>query len=281
MALRVARVRWRELGDKFFRDDVLSLAAALAFCTTLSLAPLLVLLLTALAAVDPEMQNGLFAEIRDLMGREAAQALEMVLKNASEHPNLKKVADWGALVTLFISASVMFAQMQSALNTIFEATSPTQAHMGWAGQIRTFFGRRLVCLGMVVVFLLVSVFSLLLSSIISVVEASWWSEVLHFAITFHIYAFLFAALYKFMPDRGVEWSDAWRGGILTAVLFVIGKSLIGLYLGRTAIASAYGAAGSLILLLLWVYYSSLTIFIGAEVSALWTKGQCESPSSLA
>lgn len=252
--------------QKISQDQIFSMAAALAYSTALSLAPLLILLLAFLSSFSFGSQQELMENVKRVMGSDAAQAFALVLQNINSRPDLKSFADlWGTL-TLIFSSSFIFTQLQSSLNIIFETKSDTN-DSNWWSDVRIYLVRRLVCFAMVLGFIFISIASMIASSAFSLFITSWWGEALHFLGTLGVYMLLFFAIFKWMPDKEVRWPISLRGAALTALFFVIGKSLIGLYIGRTALASTYGAASSLLILLIWAYYSSLILLFGAELTA--------------
>ena len=246
-------------------------AAALAFYTLFSMAPLLVILITIVGAVfGEEAARGEVATyVGGLVGPEAAELVEgAVLRSRIEEAGLTPTL-LGIAALLFGSTTV-FAQMQLALNDIWGvAAKPTRSG------VAVFLATRLESLGLV----LVIGFLMLTSFVIStgVTAALEFAQsglpvpamvvtALDMAVSLLIATLLFAMIFKILPDVRLEWRDMWQGAFLTAVLFVVGQSFIAFYLARTAPASAYGAAGALVLLLLWVYYSSLIFFFGASMT---------------
>lgn len=262
--------RLSDLIDKISDDDILSMSASLAYYTAMSLAPLLILLVSLLSILKIKMDFELVAQIHQLFGGEAAKQLETMLEKIEPKTNILSLADLGGILTLGISASVVFAQLQSSLNKIFNCELKNQVSPPWHHNVRDFMLRRLFCFGMVFTFIFISIVSLIVSTVLAMVvnkTIGAAGEILHGAMTMVIYSLLFSAMFKWIPDCEVKWKSVWKSGLITAIMFMIGKSLIGSYLGQTAVASAYGAAGSLVILLIWVYYSTLIFFIGAEVSS--------------
>ena len=175
---------------------------------------------------------------------------------------------WGILV-LGVSASVIFAQLQSSLNLIFQSGNEAK-EVSMKEYLQQFISRRLVCFGMVLTFIFVSIVSLVISSVLALVfngQPAFWMQAVQQGGSLLVYSLLFAIILRWMPDRKVPWKAAVRGGLITAFMFMAGKILIGMYLGSAALGSPYGAAGSVIVLLVWVYYSSLIVLLGAEISA--------------
>lgn len=253
------------LFKKTSEDRIFSMAAALAYSTALSLAPLLILILALLSSLSFDLQQELMVNVKSIMGKDASEAFSLVLENINSRTDLKSFADlWGSL-TIAVSSSFIFVQLQSSMNVIFEVKSETD-NLSWWKSVRTFLSRRLLCFIMVLGFIFISIVSMLASSTFSLFT-SWLGEAIHFLSIFGVYLLLFFAIFKWMPDKEVSWPVGLKGAALTALFFVIGKSFIGFYLGRTAMASAYGAASSLLILLIWAYYSSLILLFGAELTA--------------
>ena len=257
---KTAAKRWLE-------HDAFEHAAALGFCTLFSLAPLVIIVVAIVGIVFGEdaASGQISVAITDLVGAQAAVAVEEAvrrsrLEEAGFVPTLLGV---GALI---FGATTVFAQMQSALNQ-FWGVKARPARSG----IFNFVMVRLLSLGMVLIigFLMLTSFVVSLG-ITGVVEyAQEWVPIPGFAVvlidltvSLGVTTVLFGMLFKVLPDVQIEWSDVWRGAFITAVLFAIGKYCISLYLTHVAPASTYGAAGSLVLILLWVYYSSLILFFG-------------------
>ncbi|MFO1241764.1 MAG: YihY/virulence factor BrkB family protein [Rickettsiales bacterium] len=258
--LKKTALRWWE-------DKVPRLGAALAFYSVLSIGPLL-LIVTAIAGLvfGREAVSGQLArQIEGLVGKQAAETLQLAVAN-SYQPDTGIVAAVIGIATLLFAASGVFAQLQDALNTIW----------GIQAKSRPFFHilkDRFLSFTMVLGtgFLLLT--SLTISAGLSGLGDYFFGqsssmttllEALNFAVSFTIITFLFALIFKVLPDAHIQWRDVWLGAALTAALFTIGKFLIGIYLGRSALSSTYGAAGSLVIVLIWVYYSSQILFFGAE-----------------
>ena len=252
--------------DGFLDHDVLTLSAALAFYTALSLAPLLLITLSIVGLVGIDMRPGISQEIGTLMGPEAGKAIVAIIENVQERPKLGTIAGILGVITLLFSASGVFAQLHTSLNLIWHSTQKnTPGVWSWVKQ-------RLLSMGMVFTLAFLGIVSLLASAIITFLferyELLW--QALNNLVSVTIFAFVFAAIFKYLPDSKLTWRNALRGGFITSIMFSIGKYFIGLYLGQSAVASAYGAAGSLIMLLIWVYYSAVIFFMGAEFTRALT-----------
>lgn len=254
------RITWTAVYN-LVEDSALTLAAAMSFYTVLSIAPLFMILIAFAGLSGPETQERLIQYIQSQVGNEARDAVTVVLQNARER---QVTATWSAAVgfaILFFGATGAFVQLQYSLNAIWKVKArPGQG-------IRTWICRRLVSLVMILGIGVVLFVSMALSAILSVVLAgdyrAW--QAAEILVTLAVYLGLFALIFKYLPDVKTRWSDVWLGAGVTAVLFQIGKFAISRYLGYTSTASAYGAAGSLVILLLWIYYSALIVFFGAEL----------------
>jgi membrane protein len=258
--------------EKLNKDAIFDLAAALSYYTALSLAPLLILLITFVSFMGDGFKVELISQIQSLVGSQAAQAISLIVENADQRENLRGIAGLFGLLTLLFSAGAIFGQLRTSLDKIFDVepakVDPNNAPTFYQSSI-DFLKQKVFNMGMVLTFVFISIVSLVVSSVISV----WFKgvqmlvgQVVNFAISVFIFTLLFSAIYYFLPQKKMHRELVVRSGLITSILFSIGKSLIGLYLGESAVGSAYGAAGSMVLLLMWVYYSSVIIFLGAEIS---------------
>lgn len=259
------------LAVKAFADELPTQAAALAFYSALSLAPLVLLTLAALSTIGLDLQGQFLREVDQLMGGGAALTMRSILDYADSHPQFVHSANLFGVIALAVAASGIFAQLQTALNKIF--CCPPATHRS---DIVNYLLHRLVALSVVLIFIFVSIASLALTTFLTLLvepRMAFIGQWIHFAATFAVFSLIFTALFKWMPDKDVSWRDAWIGGVSTSVLFQIGKFIITYYLERGGYDAAYGAAGSLVVLLLWVYYSSFTIFLGAEIASVRDENQ--------
>jgi membrane protein len=265
----------KETGEDFIDDNVTRLAGALAYFTLLSLAPLVVLAIAVAGlAVDQDALRGrLGAELGAVVGPSGEVAVRTIVENAKT-PSEGVVSSILGIVVLLFGASGVFGELQAALNTIWEV-APKPGRGIW-GTIRD----RLFSFAMVMGVAFLLLVSLILSAALAVTgrfferslpggEAVW--QIVNFVISFAVVSSLFAVTFKVVPDAKVRWRDVWIGAVVTAFLFSVGKFLIGLYLGKSSVASSYGAAGSIVLLVIWVYYSSLILFLGAEFTQVYAK----------
>ncbi len=255
-------------------DEAPKLGAALAFYSMLSIGPLLLIAVSVAGLVISHDQAGryIIQQMRGLVGNDGARALETVIANA-RNASQGVVATIIGLVTLLISAAGFFGQLQAALNTIFKAPKAKSS-------VGDFIKKRLLSFGMVIGICLLLLSSLVISAALAGVTGlfgdslpSLFLQAGNVLLSLVVSTLLFAAAFKVLPDVKILWRDLWLGAVLTAVLFAIGKSLIGLYLGRSSFSSTYGAAGSLIVLLVWVYYSAQIIFFGAEFTQVYAEAR--------
>ena len=264
----------KETVAAFISDEALSRGAAIAFYTVTSIAPLLlvVVAIAGLAFGREAAQGAITEQLTGLMGRQTAEVLEAAVSNASNTTS-GLLATAIAIATLIATASGAFGEIQAALNAFWKAKPK-------GGTVSRLLRARAASLGLVATlgFLLVvslaasaglAAFGNQLNAILPFGKAI--AEALNSVISFVLIAVLFAAIYKVLPDRDVQWGDVAVGASVTSFLFMAGKSLIGWYIGTSAVGSTYGAAGSLIVLLLWVYYSVQIFLLGAEFTKVFAK----------
>lgn len=256
-------------------DKASNLAAALAYYTAFSVAPLLLIsiVVAGLFFGREAAQGQIFGQLEGLLGSDAASVIQTSVAN-SQQSGAGTLSAIVGIATLIWSASSLFAQLQDALNTIWEVKPDPQA--GWLAFIKRRFLSMTLVLGIAFVLLV----SLVLSAGLSAIGALlgnilpggtvFWQAV-NFVVSFALVTGLFAAIYKVLPDATVSWSDVWIGAAVTALLFTLGKLLIGLYLGHASIGSTFGAAGSLLVFLVWVYYSAQILFFGAEFTQVYAR----------
>lgn len=249
-------------------DYAPSMGAAIAYYTMFSIAPLLLIVVSVAGLVFGEeaARGEVFEQLHSLIGAEGANAVQSLLQSTSE-PAESAVAALIGVVVLLIGATTVFAELQSSLDRIWRA--PAQGARGIFALLRS----RLLSFGLILGLGFLLMVSLIVSAALSALE-NWWApafgewallaQVLNFAFSLAFITAVFAMIYKFMPRVHVGWSDVWVGAIVTSLLFSIGKLLIGLYIGRSSVTSAFGAAGSLAVMLLWVYYSAQIFLMGAE-----------------
>lgn len=263
----------RETGQGWIEDKAARLGAALAFYSLLSLGPLLLIVISiaGIAFGQRAVEGYIFEEIRGLVGDLGAQAIQALLVETSDRASGFWATSIG-VVMLIVSATGFFAQLQDALNTVWNVEHRPARSVTW------FVKRRLLTFAMVLAMGLLLLVSLILSATLAALShfmaghlPSLLVSIVNFTLSLSVMTLLFAMIYKVLPDVDIRWRDVIVGAFITAVLFSIGKYLIGLYLGGSAFSSAYGAAGSLIVLLVWIYYSSQIFFIGAEFTQVWSR----------
>lgn len=254
-------------------DKASRLAAALAYYTIFSIPSLLIIVIAIAAQVFERslVQQKVVYQIAGLVGQTGAQAIEAVLENVSE-PGDSLLAAAISIITLLFGASGVFGQLHDALNTIWEVQA--KPGRGLVGTFKDRFFSFTMVLGvgfLLLVSLVVSTVLQALNEFVSGVLPSFllMAQILNFLVSFSVITVLFALIYKIVPDVRVAWHDVWIGSLVTAFLFTVGKWGIGLYLGNSAPGSTYGAAGSLIVLLLWIYYSAQILFLGAEFTQVY------------
>jgi membrane protein len=263
----------KEAAADWSHDRAPRLGAALAYYTVFSLVPFLVVVIALIGLVFGEeaAQSAILGQIAALVGEQSAAAIKDMIQRA-EQPSTGVFATVIALATLLLGASGVFGQLQDALNTVW-GVEPKEGRGVW-GFIKDRFLSFVAVLGTGFLLLV----SLILSSALAAL-GKWFSgllpvpeavlQLMNFALSFVVVTGLFALIFKVLPDAKVAWRDVWIGAGLTAALFTIGKFSLGLYLGKSNVASAYGAAGSLVLVLLWVYYSAQIMLYGAEFTQVY------------
>jgi membrane protein len=264
---------FRETASAWIDSKAPRLGAALAFYTVFSVAPLFVIVL-AVAGLwfgEEAARQELFNQINGLVGREGGEAIQAIVAAANK-PRAGVLATAIALVTLLVGATGVFVQLQDALNTVWSVKrEPGRG-------LRHFIQDRLLSFAMVLGIGFLLLVSLVLSAALAAMgrflngllpaqEIIW--QGVNFAVSLGVITLLFAMIFKVLPDVQIAWRDVWAGALLTALLFNLGKFLLGFYLGRSSVASAYGAAGSLVIVLLWVYYSAQIVFLGAEFTRVY------------
>ena len=263
----------KEAAADWSHDRAPRLGAALAYYTVFSLVPFLVVVIALIGLVlgQEAAQSAILSHIATLVGDQSAAAIKDMIQRADQ-PSTGLVATGLAVVTLLFGASGVFGQLQDALNTVW-GVEPKEGRGVW-GFIKDRFLSFVAVLGTGFLLLV----SLILSSALAAF-GKWFSGLLplpeallhlfNFVLSFVVVTGLFALIFKVLPDARVAWRDVWVGALLTAALFTIGKYALGLYLGKSNVASAYGAAGSLVLILVWVYYSAQILLYGAEFTQVY------------
>ena len=259
-------------------DSAASMGAALAYYTFFSMAPLLLIVISVAGLMlgREAAQGQLMDELAGLLGPEAAASIQALIASASEPAE----SWWGTVVGLVVmlaGATTVFAELQGALDRIWRAPERPGGGGLWA-LVRA----RVLSFGVILGMGFLLMVSLVFGAVITALgrwwgdtlgEWVWLAQSLNMGLGFVITATVFAMIYKLMPRARVEWKDVWVGALVTAVLFSLGKALISLYLGASGLASAYGAAGSLVLVLVWVYYSAQVFLLGAEFTWVYANAR--------
>jgi membrane protein len=266
----------QETALAWYADRGPRLGAALAFYTLFSLAPLLIIVIAvaALAFGRELAQTQLVQQIEAFVGAEGARVIQSTIENASR-PSSGVVATLVGLAMLLFGATVVFSELQDALNTIWNVP-PRPRRSIVLGLIRP----RLLAFIMVLAIGFLLLLSIIANSVLTAVMQLFgdilprpvdWLRTANFIFSFGLVTLLFAMIYKVLPNLDIAWGDVLVGAVATAVLFMVGKFLIELYLGYSSIASVYGAAGSLVILLMWIYYSAQILYVGAEFTKVYAQ----------
>lgn len=246
----------------FNDDELMTRAAALAFYASVSFAPVLILLVWVLSSLHSEWQQQLSASLTGMIGVQASDAVQAVITSARKHPHGGNIAGLVGLGVTLFGASAVFAQLQGSLNRIWRI----EPHPGVAiGAWLLARARALALLGgigfmMIITFVVSGVIQLVLRG-----DTIAW-QIIEYSLSAVVFVLAFGAMYRVLPDAKIHWRDALRGGALTALLFLIGKWAIGVYISHSDVGGAYGSAGALIVLLTWVFYASLIVLMGAELT---------------
>jgi membrane protein len=272
----VVRTAWtlvRTTFNRWLDDNVSRLAASLAYYTAFSIAPLLVIAIAVAGAVfGPEAaRNEVSRQLRDLLGPAAAEAVELAVRNAAVSRTHGVVATVIGVVLLIWAATNVFTALQDSLNTIW-GVKP-RPDLGFWYTLRLRFHSFALVLGIAFLLLVSLVISAGVSALNNAISGGagqelFW-QLVNLGASILVFSAVFAMMFRVLPDVQVRWTDVWIGAALTALLFSVGKTLIGLYLGHSSAASVYGAAGSFVVLLIWVYYSAQILFFGAEFTQVY------------
>jgi membrane protein len=258
---------WEWVGDRASRKG-----AALAFYTVFSLAPILIVAI-AIAGLffgEDAARGEIYGQMSDLLGPDGARAIEAMVMSASR-PGAGLIATVIGMVTLFVGATSALAELKDGLDQIWNV--PAERTSGFWYFVRT----RLLSIGVILSIGFLLLVSLVLSAVLTALAKRWGPadatgvvlESVNFVFSFALVTVLFAMIYKILPSARIAWRDVIIGSLVTALLFSVGKFAIGLYLGNSAIASSYGAAGSVVLVLVWVYYSAQIFLLGAEFTKVY------------
>ncbi|MEN9520750.1 MAG: hypothetical protein RLZZ381_3338 [Cyanobacteriota bacterium] len=271
---KIARL-FRETFKEWQEDNAARIAAALAYYAVFSISPLLVIAIAIAGTFFGQQtaQDQITEQLTALVGKDGVQPVLMALDNISQ-PEIRGVASLISVGVLLLGASGFFAQLQDALNTVWKV-KPQPGQGIWI-----FVRKRVSSFLMVLAIGLLLILSLILSAVVSTLskyQANYlpgWAilwENLDFVVSLGLMTFIFGLMFKYVPDAKIAWKDVFVGSVITALLFLFGKFLLGVYLSKGSLGSAYGAAGSLIVLLAWIYYSAQIILFGAEFTQVYTR----------
>lgn len=271
---------FKDAGVEWAQDKAPRLAAALAYYTVFSLAPLLVVLIGVLDLVYERVFPGgdareqIIAQLSGAVGQDGASLIATMIENVGAGGGGILATVIGVVILIF-GATGVFAQLQQAMNEVWDVRPDPEK----TGPLRMLW-QRLTSLGMVLAIGFLLFVSFLAQAALNIVQAQfsgilpgadWLWQVGSFAVNIGVLTLLFAAIFKVLPDATVDWRDVWIGALVTALLFQLGKFAIGVYLGRSGVASTYGAAASLVVILLWVYYSAQILLYGAEFTQVYAR----------
>ena len=248
---------------EFSGDGATGLGAALSFYTALSLAPMQVILMFVAGVIGQGAQTQLIQEIVSLVGPQAGFVIELIIENARQQQDTGLFSAVLGIAAVVLSATLVFAQLQTSMNRIWDVEVKPKIGAFLLSWLR----KRALSLSLMAGIGFLLLVSLAISAALGLIFSSedlLWKYA-DLGVSLLIYTLLFAMIFKVLPDVHIAWRDMWLGAFVTAILFDVGKYAIGKYLGYSSVGSTYGAAGSLVVLLLWVYYSSLIMFFGAEL----------------
>ena len=270
----------RKSVDEFFEDSPFQLAAALSFYTVLSLSPLVLIVVAAAGLVwgEQPVRSELLNQIRELTGDAGAETVRTVLESTTISGQSIGSMILG-IITLLFGATTVFAQLQSSLNQIWDVKTAVKT-VTRRGLLWSLIRTRLLSLTLVLAVGFLLLVSLVVSAALAALQAylsrafpgggTLW-QILNFLVSLLVISVLIAMVYRVLPDVRLDWPDVWVGAVTTSLLFGVGKFLIGLYLGRASIGSSYGAAGSLVVFLVWVYTQAVILLYGVEFTAAYAR----------
>ena len=261
------------------QDQAARLAAALAYYATFSLAPLLVLVLAIAGLVGGRdaAQGLVMAQVQDLVGEEGREFVQSMIENAATTKTGVTASILGS-VTLLLGALGAFNELQHSLDRIWDVEPKPITR--WSLRVQRFIFKRLLSFSLVLGIGFLLLISLVISAALAALSeylgriplfSELVLQILNLILSLGLITLLFAMIFKFIPDVEIRWRNVWLGAAITAILFTMGKTLIGIYLGQAEVGSTFGAAGSLAVLMIWIYYSSQILFLGAEFTQVFTK----------
>ena len=264
MNIRKAQKRLTQLSRDITDHETFLHAGSLAYTTALALAPFMIILLSVAALLGQDFQNTIYAQLKELLGHQAGGAVEIVVEHADTSRRVSGVSGAIGFAVLAVSASAIFSQLRAALDKIDGHQGDQTESTAWA-----LLREKFLSVGLVFGFVFLSITSLAMTTAIAFffrgrVEFGW--EVGTSLVNLAVFTALFTAIFRFVPSANHDWRRCWISGLSGTLFFLVGKWGIGFYLGRASVGSAYGAAGSLIVFLVWVYYTTTTLLISYEVT---------------
>ncbi|HET7668986.1 MAG TPA: YihY/virulence factor BrkB family protein [Burkholderiales bacterium] len=257
----------RQAAEAWSDDYAPSMGAALSYYALFSIAPLILIVVGVVGFFfgDDAVRGELYGQIAGMVGPEGAKAIEALVANASK-PESGLLAMATGTVLLIMGATTVFGELQNSLDRIWRAPE-REASSGWWSLIHT----RLLSFGMILAIAFLLMVSLVLSAVVSAIGEGWGLHAIEIVLSFALTTLLFAMIYKIIPRVRIAWRDVWVGAAVTAALFAVGKFAIGLYLGKSSVGSVFGAAGSLVVVMVWVYYSAQIFLLGAEFTRFYAE----------
>lgn len=246
------------------RHEIFMLAASIAYTTALALAPFILILLSVASLLGPMMQEKLYQSMAQTVGPHAGEAVINIVANTKEHPSLSGISSIVGFLVLVISASAIFYQLRVALDKIND-NEIAKRQAGFKGFVKD----RIFSIGLVFGFAFLSVVSLIISSMLAALfpgGEGFLLKTFSFVVNFVTFGAVFTLIYRFIPSQNMRWKTCFVSGFISTAFYLSGKTLIGIYLGKASVGSAYGAAGSLVAFLAWVYYTALTLLVSYEFS---------------
>ena len=266
----------KEVFSDFIDDKVLKYSAALSYYTVFAIAPFLTIIISVTSMVfgkNANVQEKLFAQINGLLGSEAAKQIQEMITNTQRSGN-SWIASVISVIVLIVVATGIFAEIQDSINSIWGLKSKPSA-----GILKMLLNR-LISFSLIVSLGFVLMVSLALNAIVDAISGQlanivpgagvYLLSIINLALTFVVVSFLFAVIFKVLPDAKIKWRDVMKGAFLTAILFIIGRYLIGLYVAKSNLSCLYGAAGSIAVILVWVYYTAIILYFGAEFTKVYS-----------
>ncbi len=269
---------YKRLFSEIDRHELLILSGSIAYTTALALAPFVIIMLSALSFLDGQAAQILTAQLTDLLGSEAAPVIETIIGSAQKNADFRGVSGLISLIIIAVSASAIFAQLRTSLDKINDHAFAANAEYG----VKQFLKDRLLSVGLVFGFIFLTIISLIVTTALAGMFAgrigALW-QVFSYVINISVFTLLFSAMFHYIPSDKFSWKSSVQSGVTATAFFLIGKALIAEYIARSAVGSAYGAAGSLVVLLVWLYYTSLTLLISYQFTKTVLRHEQE-PSAL-